>query len=950
MNRRTVLWLLELGGILILALAAYLWAVNRAYYHVTVEKTPTEISAFIDGYPLYSMPLPETDVVQGFGLELKELNHDEIWLQDTSLPQAWDTVRVTDLEQNRLVYEDTFTESALRGWRILEGEPFLRRGRVLSESSLTIVHAEPLPKRFRIEADLYWGRDAGVRLTSGKEQDYIALRFRPFRHGDATISLIENHRATKTLPGTVQNSWVTGLAVVTGKLLTSFWYMLALAGIGIVVTAALTVPVGYLTNNRTLERWVTKLGKVSLATLAVYGCAGLSLAISGYLILTILGGTPHVQDSVVYLFQAKIFATGKLWVETPKWSAFFEHQYVVNSQGRLYGQYPFGYPFILSLGVVFGAGWLVNPLLGGINVILIYRLAKRYYEQTTSLFAVVLLVISPFYLLMNGTFMSHSAGLFYGLSAVYLTVTANRKRPLLRGLGAGLSLTLLVATRLLTSTVAGCLLLFLELHNLIVLRRRALTHLVGLTIAGTIGMSAVLGHNVLLTGNPFSTAYDQFLGTAVAGQELGFSHLHTPANALRNLDTLTSSLMHALFPWPGFLVLTPLLIPLINPRRKVTDLVMGLTLMGIVTVFFFYMWSSICYGPRYYFEAIPAMVILSARGLLLVVDGGLKVAQTLKIRTDRAATRPVLQLLMLLLVLGFSFKRPNLYPEKIAQLRSYNVVSTAIVQNVRDAGITDAIVFVPTNPIWPTWLSYGSVFSHNAITFDGPVIYARSFGIHGDVLLMQEYPQRTYYLATYPEGTIESYQAPPRPLEPRWQVPAEVASETDRQLLWISEPSREARTTTLVFTGALSQSPGAINVYVNGEYALTMRLSNSGPYDWAANDYRLVFEPRPFRDGSFLKSLIPTGVFKLTIPPVQTEVGLPVSVRLGVVKGSGEPPLFFLFERRDTLAYEVATNGLNQTEYSIEGFAELYYSFAMNRGPTGDYRSDPQDLNNHWWL
>src|SRR5262249_8824267 len=59
---------------------------------------------------------------------------------------------------------------------------------------------------------------------------------------------------------------------------------------------------------------------------------------------SLLERMPHVQDSVAYLFQAKIFASGRLWADLPPTPEFFEHEFVVMRDGRWFGKYPPGFP------------------------------------------------------------------------------------------------------------------------------------------------------------------------------------------------------------------------------------------------------------------------------------------------------------------------------------------------------------------------------------------------------------------------------------------------------------------------------------------------------------------------------------------------------------------------------------------------------------------------------
>jgi hypothetical protein len=53
---------------------------------------------------------------------------------------------------------------------------------------------------------------------------------------------------------------------------------------------------------------------------------------------------PHVQDSIAQLFQAKIFASGRLYATSHPLREFFDYTHMINN-GKWYSQYPPGMRF-----------------------------------------------------------------------------------------------------------------------------------------------------------------------------------------------------------------------------------------------------------------------------------------------------------------------------------------------------------------------------------------------------------------------------------------------------------------------------------------------------------------------------------------------------------------------------------------------------------------------------
>ncbi|MEZ4642576.1 MAG: hypothetical protein R3E31_07530 [Chloroflexota bacterium] len=78
--------------------------------------------------------------------------------------------------------------------------------------------------------------------------------------------------------------------------------------------------------------------------------------------------TPHVQDSITYLFQAQTLARGRLWAPAPPIPRRFPMSFCWWKTARWFGKYPPGYPLVLAVGVLVGQPWLVNPLLAALTI------------------------------------------------------------------------------------------------------------------------------------------------------------------------------------------------------------------------------------------------------------------------------------------------------------------------------------------------------------------------------------------------------------------------------------------------------------------------------------------------------------------------------------------------------------------------------------------------------
>jgi len=143
------------------------------------------------------------------------------------------------------------------------------------------------------------------------------------------------------------------------------------------------------------ERWL-------VAALAA-GAAGLALLIAW----AVLELVPHVTDSVSYLFQGRILASGRLYEPPPPVPALFGHENVILSPTRWCSLYPPGWPLLLALGWRLHAPWLMSPLLLALAVVGVWLAGRRLYDPATGLLAAAALACSPFALLMAADAMAH---------------------------------------------------------------------------------------------------------------------------------------------------------------------------------------------------------------------------------------------------------------------------------------------------------------------------------------------------------------------------------------------------------------------------------------------------------------------------------------------------------------------------------------------------------------
>ncbi len=144
----------------------------------------------------------------------------------------------------------------------------------------------------------------------------------------------------------------------------------------------------------------------------------LIISILGVLLSVLLSGiyfqfSYFEPDTVSYLFQAKLFAEGKLSVPAPPEHGFSSSPHINVLNGKWYSKYPFGNALMLMFGVFINAPWLIPALATGGALFLLYLLVKEIYGKPVAFIAAVLGLISPATLGMGSTWFSEPVSRFY---------------------------------------------------------------------------------------------------------------------------------------------------------------------------------------------------------------------------------------------------------------------------------------------------------------------------------------------------------------------------------------------------------------------------------------------------------------------------------------------------------------------------------------------------------
>ena len=355
---------------------------------------------------------------------------------------------------------------------------------------------------------------------------------------------------------------------------------------------------------------------------------------------------PHVPDEVAYLIHAKYFAGGLLSLPTPAVPEAFRADLFTYEAARWFSPVPPGWPAALSIGILMGAGWLVNPILGGLNVVLGYVALREWYPRRTARIASLLLATSPWSLFMAMNFMTHTFTLTCALVGAVGVGRLRRSRGLKWAIIAGVAIGLVGLTRPLEGLITAGLLGLWSLSA----RGRSLRFAPTLVLALTtlLTSAAVLPYNRALSGSattfPLIAYTDSVYGPGTnqlgfgASRGLGWSGfdplpghgiLDVGINAALNLFQLNTELLGwatgSLLLLFGFFTFARL------GRSDWAMTAAGATIIGIHS--FYWFGGGPDFGARYWYLIIFPAIALSASALerlelhadRVMADGGTRV-------------------------------------------------------------------------------------------------------------------------------------------------------------------------------------------------------------------------------------------------------------------------------------------------------------------------------------
>jgi hypothetical protein len=464
----------------------------------------------------------------------------------------------------------------------------------------------------------------------------------------------------------------------------------------------------------------------------------------------IFEGIPHLEDEFAYVWQAQVIAQGDLAVPTPPEPKSFLVPFVVDHEGLRFGKYPLGWPALLSLGELLGLRWLVNPFLAGAAVWLTYRLGSKLLGETIGVLAAGLTATSPFFLMNSGALLSHPWGLMLSTAfGIAWLDTLDERMNLPRWLPpltAGLSLGMLALSRPYTALavavpfgIQGIISLFRD-HTTI--RKRVIA--VGVIAAFVASLHLLWQYAV--TGDPLFNPYLLWWEYDRVGFGPGVgvtSQGHNLNLAWQNLKFSLNAGYSDLFGWfkVSWLFL-PFGLWALRKKSKAWPVVSVAPMLMLL--YMGYWIGAWVLGPRYYYEGLYSLTIMTAAGIALVAGWSWKGDEGWERLTKRKRLRmsAVTALVAFLVTANIVFYLPiriggmqGLFGTSRQQLMP--------LESPRVQALAPALIIVDTE----NWRAYAGLLELAKPNLQSPFIFIWDRGPGPNRRVIQAFPDRTpfYY-------------------------------------------------------------------------------------------------------------------------------------------------------------------------------------------------------------
>ncbi|HOW50674.1 MAG TPA: hypothetical protein PLV42_01370 [bacterium] len=399
--------------------------------------------------------------------------------------------------------------------------------------------------------------------------------------------------------------------------------------------------------------------------------------------------TPHPMDAAHYLWTAKLFLTGQLYLPLPPFYEHVNEGFMVMHDGRYYSIFPPGFPVLLMPFAALGLAFWLNPILNGLAVYLTGRIAEELtHDRRVATLAMLLATVSSFHLFLSATLFPHPAVLVLTLLAILVAVRGDLTvgRIALIATLCALIIPIRMQDGLFTTAAIG---LFLLLRH----GRPDIGRLIAFILPVVAGCAVMLCYQKALTGEWLTLPQDLYfsiteedpschhIGLGTGCRYLNGSFLPPEGLTLQYAFFVTMTRLSMLlykFTVHPLMFLFVISAVWLFPRRHAAALLLSAAFIG--GYLFFYQDGNF-YGPRYYYSLGMPLLIAAADGFVLLRD-----------RLGRVGR----QALLALPLAGALFTGAVIIPQiAVQQASAWYAALDKVKLLVAQRAIHEAVIFIP---------------------------------------------------------------------------------------------------------------------------------------------------------------------------------------------------------------------------------------------------------------
>ncbi len=368
------------------------------------------------------------------------------------------------------------------------------------------------------------------------------------------------------------------------------------------ITLAIAV---WMHSNNSTVLWISKLERVMLYRQRLFvGSVVIGFTIFAVITaLLVLDQFPNSSDEYVYLYQAENLSVGKLWETAPPVERAFGFNHIAIKNGIAVGRFPPGWPLLLGFFIKLGIpAALANPMLAILTLIFFHRFASKLYGARVAGWSLLAMTFSGFFIFNAASFFSHTACLLETMLFIYCVYLYLDDYKIKYAIIAGLVAGLMVITRYYTA-----ILLFFPFCILLWYRHgwRAFKLFVMISISALPCILFFLWYNYTITGN----ALEPVTVWAFKDEALGFVKGHSFLKGVEHILRRFSMFIYWCSPVILFLYFFFLWDKIRNKRTRLLLAEDYFFLMLMIGYFFYYEIGGNQYGPRFYYEAFPFLML-----------------------------------------------------------------------------------------------------------------------------------------------------------------------------------------------------------------------------------------------------------------------------------------------------------------------------------------------------